>query len=779
MYTGLGERCDACGSTTALPQTVPRIEIESLDMIPFSDSFSGLFRDSNDRDGESDDERVDYNDERQTNMIDMSYNVEQFSDVRDLDPEWDDEDVAEVMVLSPKQRYSTLPTISEENDAFSLESNEAHCSQTSPPADSSVTLADFDIIPTSGYPMLCRKRSTEKVYIIKALELCEEQTVMACIRTLHAPFLERVHWSFPGVAQGEEGRTYLVSESHSGNLMSLMKSGRIAAADALFYICEIVDGISSLHAANIIHRDLTPANIFIDHTGHIALSNFCNAAVLTANKQRSMPPSAAIEYQAPEILLGWAHDFAVDCWSLGVLLHFLLTGINLAVADDTDAAGVRSQILAGDMALNDMLPPEAKDLIGKCLERNPVLRLSIESVKKHDYFANVLSYHLDISLDLPFTLHTASKAVRSQLRLERVHGGCETENDIIRRPYRSSSMDDLRSRSRLRRLSLNIPMGAPLLRGRRSIQDADPSPPPRPAFPRPLSLQVQSPDILPKIFKPTVLDDRLVEEEESSHPSPVISSPTVCEVSPRERMAQFWERLDAEDQESASSVPSLELRDALKLALPCPRLPVHRSRSAKKRASSQAQAEQRLSILSTTTTNKLRKLRRPLSTPLLSKRSEPILNLPSGVEQIGKGIGFTYKMPVASHSKASICTTAAPSAASKFLRGGLGLGRVLRKAKSQPKFSSAGGPDRRRTRGPPEQIQTSLGFVNIAPPLDSPASDGPLTPDSITFPPLPDIVTDPFAKDGVGEEPRIGCPDATLRLVSVSPPNTGYLPHSR
>jgi hypothetical protein len=33
-----------------------------------------------------------------------------------------------------------------------------------------------------------------------------------------------------------------------------------------------------------------------------------------------------MEYQAPEHLLGWAHDFAVDCWSFGALLHFLLAG---------------------------------------------------------------------------------------------------------------------------------------------------------------------------------------------------------------------------------------------------------------------------------------------------------------------------------------------------------------------------------------------------------------------------------------------------------------------
>ncbi|KAJ7807849.1 hypothetical protein B0H14DRAFT_1529069 [Mycena olivaceomarginata] len=175
--------------------------------------------------------------------------------------------------------------------------------------------------------------------------------------------------------------------------------------------------------------------------------------------------------------------------------------------------------------------------------------------------------------------------------------------------------------------------------------------------------------------------------ERLPQPSSAISSPTVCEMSPRERMAQFWERLDAESpQESTSSVPSLELRDALKLALPCPPLPPSRHRLRKRASTSAVRApeqQQRFSIFSSTQSNatsKLRKLRRPLSTPGLgSRRPEPILNLPRGVEQIGKGIGFTYRMPVASHSKASICTGTPRSVASKLFRSGLGLKGVLRK----------------------------------------------------------------------------------------------------
>jgi hypothetical protein len=115
------------------------------------------------------------------------------------------------MVLSSKQ-HRCLPTISEERDGLSTVSTDIQTL----PQTGLVTLADFDIIPSSGYPMLCRKRSTKKVYVIKALEPCTrqephiEQAVMEVIHELRSPFLERVHWSFPGVLDGDESRTYLV-----------------------------------------------------------------------------------------------------------------------------------------------------------------------------------------------------------------------------------------------------------------------------------------------------------------------------------------------------------------------------------------------------------------------------------------------------------------------------------------------------------------------------------------------------------------------------------------
>ncbi|KAF7296067.1 AGC/AKT protein kinase [Mycena kentingensis (nom. inval.)] len=818
-----GERCDACGSIINAPHTPPcaphQIDSLALDTTPFSESFSGLI----DIEGTENDEPIDASflhalddedDIQLQKQEEISYYVEQYSDVNELDPDWDDDDVAEVMVLSPKQRTIALPTISEEYDARSIASDEAHCSA----PKGVVTLADFEMIPTSEYPMLCRERSTNKLYAIKALNrgLHLEKNIMETIRELDMPFLERLQWTLPGSEDEKEGRIYLILDSsYSETIASVITERMLPVADVHFYACELVAALACLHDASIVHRDITPFNVFLDDTGHILLANFCNATILCDGRQTSSPESAAIEYQAPEVFLGWTHGAASDCWSFGLLLHYLLTGKNPLVIG-SDPAGFSSQILSAEPDLSAVVCPQAKDLIEKCLEKNPALRPTIGAIRDHVYFSTVdwknvrgkflappirnrspspkrplssdfplpptrFSQCLDGSLDLPFTVQTASKARTTVPRLERVEVR-DTIGGIAvgpRRPsFRSScSMDDLRSRSQVKRWSLNIPPSnsarIPHHRPSRSTHDTGTSSLLRSnsvsgSFPSRLSLQVQSPELLPAIFRPTPLDDRLVTEEASlTSASPAISSPTVCEPSPRQRMAQFWETLDAEEQQQQppAAGASLELRDAMRLVLPYPPLP-RGGRKVKKRASlGFLSSDRRNSVISGSPPppgNKLRKLRRPLSTPLLHKRSSEVLNLPTGVEQIGKGIGFTYKIQAANHSKASICTS---SAAGRLLRSSVGFGKnLLRKVKSTPKLKpSPSGVGARRARGSPARIQTGVARV-VSAALPSPAtSDGPLTPESAAFAPLPEMVGDPFAKD----EPRTSSVGHGIRLVPV------------
>lgn len=85
-----------------------------------------------------------------------------------------------------------------------------------------------------------------------------------------------------------------------------------------------------MHATGIVHRNLNPENVMIDSDGHIILSGLEYAKLVEhSGKVQEIIETTpeAKEYHAPELLLGWAHDFAVDCWGYGLLLHFMLSSI--------------------------------------------------------------------------------------------------------------------------------------------------------------------------------------------------------------------------------------------------------------------------------------------------------------------------------------------------------------------------------------------------------------------------------------------------------------------
>jgi len=69
----------------------------------------------------------------------------------------------------------------------------------------------------------------------------------------------------------------------------------------------------------------------IDGEGHIVLTCFECAGFFGPSRSflsgnRLMAESESKDYHAPEILLGWSHDSAVDCWGFGMLLYFMFLG---------------------------------------------------------------------------------------------------------------------------------------------------------------------------------------------------------------------------------------------------------------------------------------------------------------------------------------------------------------------------------------------------------------------------------------------------------------------
>ncbi len=85
---------------------------------------------------------------------------------------------------------------------------------------------------------------------------------------------------------------------------------------------DICNALVSCQTEKIIHRDIKPENIFIDSDGIFKLGDFGIARVMERTTHASMTGTPS--FMAPEVFKGDAYGPAVDIYSLGMVLYWLL-----------------------------------------------------------------------------------------------------------------------------------------------------------------------------------------------------------------------------------------------------------------------------------------------------------------------------------------------------------------------------------------------------------------------------------------------------------------------
>jgi serine/threonine protein kinase len=99
--------------------------------------------------------------------------------------------------------------------------------------------------------------------------------------------------------------------------------------EALHYAREIAHGLSIIHMAGVIHRDLKPGNLMLRDDDSVALIDFGisqSKYAAAAEPQQAGEIAGTPYYISPEQAAGAAVDERADLYSLGVILYQMLTG---------------------------------------------------------------------------------------------------------------------------------------------------------------------------------------------------------------------------------------------------------------------------------------------------------------------------------------------------------------------------------------------------------------------------------------------------------------------
>ena len=219
-----------------------------------------------------------------------------------------------------------------------------------------------------------------------------------------------------------EGKPYFVTELLQGEtLRTRLAQGPVPLPIGLAWATQMAEGLAAAHDRGIVHRDLKPENVLITRDGHVKLLDFGIAKVIArAQEPQPQADEAARDllaetqasasnktgtgvvigtpgYMSPEQLRGDPVDARTDLFSLGAVLHELLSGGRAFPGVSAVESGYA--ILHHEpQALPATVPPAVAQVVRRCLEKDPGRRFQS---------ARDLAFHLEALRSPTVTVTTA------------------------------------------------------------------------------------------------------------------------------------------------------------------------------------------------------------------------------------------------------------------------------------------------------------------------------------------------------------------------------------
>jgi serine/threonine-protein kinase len=198
----------------------------------------------------------------------------------------------------------------------------------------------------------------------------------------------------PNIAQmfdyGEErGAGYLVMELVLGEPLAdlLEREPVLQPARLLPILAQTARGLHAAHLAGVVHRDVKPGNILLEHSGTVKITDF---GVSVAQNQVPMTATGMVmgtaQYLSPEQAVGQSATGASDIYALGVVAYEATAG-RRPFTGRTPVDIAIAHVNAPVPLLPTSVHPGLAETITKMLEKDPAQRISS---------ADQLARHLDV-----------------------------------------------------------------------------------------------------------------------------------------------------------------------------------------------------------------------------------------------------------------------------------------------------------------------------------------------------------------------------------------------
>jgi len=179
----------------------------------------------------------------------------------------------------------------------------------------------------------------------------------------------------------EDGVAYLAMELVEGKDLRerlKLKAGEgLPAADAVDVAQQIAEGLGYAHERGIVHRDVKPGNIMLQPRGQAKIMDFGLARMRVADHKTSTGMVLGTpKYMSPEQVAGEPVDQRSDIFSLGIVLHEMLTGARLFAGEDAPQMmhNVVHMEHEPPTRIKPELPAMLDFIVARALKKDPALR---------------------------------------------------------------------------------------------------------------------------------------------------------------------------------------------------------------------------------------------------------------------------------------------------------------------------------------------------------------------------------------------------------------------
>lgn len=169
---------------------------------------------------------------------------------------------------------------------------------------------------------------------------------------------------------------FIVMERLDGmELSNITDEGPASPEETRHILRQLARALQYAHKSGVVHQDVKPSNVFVEHTGRVKLMDFG-----IAGKARQSDSEQGVMgtpgYIAPEVLLGGEVDGRADIYALGVVGWEMLTG-RTAFDAKSKVEVLRKQLGTDELVLPDDIAAQDPDLaafVTKATAKDPQRR---------------------------------------------------------------------------------------------------------------------------------------------------------------------------------------------------------------------------------------------------------------------------------------------------------------------------------------------------------------------------------------------------------------------